>query len=68
PEGLKEHLMPCVKDYLSRIQIIRTEGVPEAELPPLGFYPSKREEKEIDSEGNTVVEGASSTSSSEWGW
>ena len=68
PEGLKDHLKPLFIDYLSRIQIILTEGVPEAELPPLGFYPSKREEKEIDSEGNTVVEGASSTSSSEWGW
>lgn len=68
PEGLKDHLMPFFTDYLSRIQIIPTEGVPESELPPLGFYPSKREEKEVDSEGNTVVEDTSSTSSSEWGW
>ena len=68
PEGLKDHLMPFFLDYLSLIQIIPTEGVPESELPPLGFYPSKREEKEIDSEGNTVVEDTSSTSSSEWGW
>ncbi|GAA6144551.1 hypothetical protein [Thalassolituus maritimus] len=68
PEGLKEHLMPFFLDYLSLIQIIPTEGVPESELPPLGFYPSKREEKEIDSEGNTVVEDTSSMLSSEWGW
>lgn len=68
PEGLKDHLMPFFLDYLSLIQIIPTDGVPESELPPLGFYPSKREEKEIDSEGKTVVEDTSSTSSSEWGW
>ena len=68
PEGLKAHLKPLFVDYLSCIQIIPTEGVPESELPPLGFYPSKREEKEIDSEGNTVVEDTSSMLSSEWGW
>ncbi|TNC86536.1 MAG: hypothetical protein CSH37_04145 [Thalassolituus sp.] len=68
PQGLKEHLMPFFIDYLSRIQIIPTQGVSESELPPLGFYPSKRKEKEIDSEGKTVVEDTSSTSSSEWGW
>ncbi|WP_369984967.1 hypothetical protein [Thalassolituus sp.] len=68
PEGLKDYLKPLFIEYLSRIQIIPTEGVSESELPPLGFYPSEREEKEIDSEGNTVVEDASSTSPSEWGW
>ena len=68
PEGLKEHLMPFFTDYLSRIQIIPTKGVPESELPPLGFYPSKREEKEIDSEGNAVAEDTPASSSSEWGW
>lgn len=68
PEGLKAHLKPLFVDYLSCIQIIPTEGVPEPELPPLGFYPSKREEKEIDKEGKTVVEDTSSGPSSEWGW
>ena len=68
PEGLKAHLKPLFIDYLSRIQIIPTEDVPESELPPLGFYPSKREEKEIDSEGNTVAEDTPASSSSEWGW
>ena len=68
PEGLKEHLLPFLLDYLSLTQIIPTEGVPESELPPLGFYPSKREEKEIDSEGNAVAEDIPASSSSEWGW
>ncbi|MBN56717.1 hypothetical protein [Thalassolituus sp. UBA3500] len=68
PEGLKEHLMPFFTDYLSRIQITPTEGVPESELPPLGFYPSMRKEKEIDSEGNAVAEDTPASSSSEWGW
>jgi len=60
--------MPFFTDYLSRIQIAPTEGVPESDLPPLGFYPSKREEKEIDSEGNAVAEDTPASSSSEWGW
>ncbi len=68
PKDLKAHLKPVFIDYLSRIQIIPTEGVPESELPPLGFYPSKREEKEIDSEGNAVAEDIPASSSSEWGW
>ena len=68
PQGLKEHLLPFLLDYLSLTQIIPTEGVPESELPPLGFYPSKREEKEIDSEGNAVAEDIPASSSSEWGW
>ena len=66
PEGLKEHLMPFFIDYLSRIQIIPTEGIPESELPPLGFYPSKREEKEIDKEGKAVPEAPDSDDG--WSW
>ena len=68
PEGLKEHLMPFFLDYLSLIQIIPTEGVSESELPPLGFYPSKREEKEIDSDGKEVVDTSPSDSSNELSW
>ena len=66
PQGLKEHLMPFFIDYLSRIQIIPTEGVSESELPPLGFYPSKREEKEIDKEGKAVPEAPDSDDG--WSW
>ena len=66
PEGLKEHLMPFFLDYLSLIQIIPTEGVSESELPPLGFYPSKREEKEIDKEGKAVPEAPDSDDG--WSW
>jgi hypothetical protein len=68
PEGLKEHLMPFFLDYLSLIQIVPTEGVSESELPPLGFYPSKREEKEIDSEGKEVIDTPPSDSSNELSW
>jgi len=68
PEGLKAHLEPLFIDYLSRIQIIPTEGIPESELPPLGFYPSEREEKEIDEKGNAVPEAPHASSEDEWSW
>lgn len=54
PADIKAHVMAFFLDYLNHFDIITRGSVPDEELPPLGFYPSKRDEKEIDAEGKTI--------------
>jgi hypothetical protein len=58
-------------DYLEHFDIIQLGSVPDEELPPLGFYPAKRDEKEIDADGKTIeeeVEAAPDSSTSNLSW
>ncbi|WP_320820596.1 hypothetical protein [Thalassolituus sp.] len=54
PADIKSHVKGFFLDYLNHFDIITRGSVPDDELPPLGFYPSKRDEKEIDAEGKTI--------------
>ncbi|MDK2776309.1 MAG: hypothetical protein KYX62_01445 [Pseudomonadota bacterium] len=54
PADLKAHLMTFFLDYLQHIDIVETGSATDRELPPLGFYPAAREEKEIDADGKTI--------------
>ncbi|APR65956.1 hypothetical protein CN03_02845 [Thalassolituus oleivorans] len=54
PADIKSHVMGFFLDYLNHFDIILRDSVPEEQLPPLGFYPSIRDEKEIDAEGKTI--------------
>jgi len=54
PADIKSHVMGFFLDYLNHFDIILRDSVPEEQLPPLGFYPSRRDEKEIDAEGKTI--------------
>jgi len=54
PADIKSHVMGFFLDYLNHFDIILRDSVPEEQLPALGFYPSIRDEKEIDAEGKTI--------------
>jgi hypothetical protein len=54
PADIKSHVMGFFLDYLNHFDIILRDSVSEEQLPPLGFYPSRRDEKEIDAEGKTI--------------
>lgn len=64
PADIKSHVMGFFLDYLEHFEIIPPGSVPDEELPPLGFYPAKRDEKEIDADGKTINEEAEPDSSS----
>lgn len=69
PADIKSHVMGFYLDYLEHFDIIPLGSVPDEELPPLGFYPAKRDEKEIDADGKTIeaeAEPDSSTSNLSW--
>jgi hypothetical protein len=71
PADIKSHVMDFFLDYLEHFDIIPLGSVPDAELPPLGFYPAKRDEKEIDADGMTIkkeveAEPVSPTSNLSW--
>jgi len=52
----REYVTAFLDKLIEAVEIIKVGSVPDEELPPLGFYPAKREEKEIDSEGRVVEE------------
>ena len=54
PADVKAHLMTFFMEYLCHFKIIKAGSVPDEELPPLGFYPAAREEKDIDRDGHVV--------------
>lgn len=71
PADIKSHVMDFFLDYLEHFDIIQLGSVPDEELPPLGFYPAKRDEKEIDADGKTIeeeVEAAPDSSTSNLSW
>lgn len=71
PADIKSHVMGFFLDYLEHFDIIPLGSVPDEELPPLGFYPAKRDEKEIDADGKTIeeeVEAAPDSSTSNLSW
>jgi hypothetical protein len=67
PADIKSHVMGFFLDYLEHFDIIPPSSMPDAELPPLGFYPSQREEKEIDADGQMIEESPDS-SINDSGW
>ena len=67
PADIKSHVMDFFLDYLEHFDIIPLGSVPDEELPPLGFYPSQREEKEIDADGQMIEESPDS-SINDSGW
>lgn len=54
PPDVKAHIMTFFMDYLQHVQVVEIGSVPDDQLPPLGFYPAEREEKEIDADGKTI--------------
>lgn len=67
PVDIKSHVMDFFLDYLEHFDIIQLGSVPDEELPPLGFYPSQRDEKEIDADGQTIEQSPdSSINDSDW--
>jgi hypothetical protein len=67
PADIKSHVMDFFLDYLEHFDIIPLGSVPDEELPPLGFYPSQRDEKEIDADGQTIEQSPdSSINDSDW--